>query len=72
MKAKEMNTPCSGPHFLKHGKDSRRAWKKHYREDEQPSQHLYPLWEHGCFVQQEAAQAIYPKAGCPGALFHSP
>lgn len=23
-----MNTPCSGPHFLKHGKDSRAAWKE--------------------------------------------
>lgn len=36
MKAEEMNTPCSGPHFLKHGKDSRAAWKEQCRVDEQP------------------------------------
>lgn len=37
--------------------------EKAHRQDEQPSQYLYSLWEHGCLVQQEAAQAIYLKAG---------
>lgn len=67
-----MNTPCSGPHFLKHGEDSRAAWKELGRTGQAGQPKLPATMGTWCFWALRGSIGNPPTERCPGAHPHSP